>query len=106
MYNVTISMQTMVKKTVTKFGLFMCYKHLPESVSTVGFYFLRVSADPIPLSSSLDQAKSELPAFFETGTINTKPLNALEKMMTYMFMPKLKIQGEDYILNLVVYVVT
>ncbi len=84
----------MVKKMISKYDLFMCYKHLPDRVSTVGFYFLRISKDSVPMPSSLDQAQSELPAFFETGTISTKPLNALEKMMTHMFMPKLKIQGK------------
>ena len=83
----------MVKKNINRHELFMCYKHLPENVSTVGFYFLRVSTDPVPFPSSLEQAQFELPAVFETGTVNNKPLNALEKLMTHMFMAKLKIQG-------------
>lgn len=84
----------MVKKTISKFEFFMCYGRLPENVSAVGFYFLRVSTDPIPVPSSLAQADVILPACFETGTVNHKPLNALEKMMTHIYMPMLMIQGQ------------
>ena len=90
-----IPLQTMVKKMIKEFELFMCYNHLPDNVSTVGFYFLRIFTDPIPMPSSLEHANSILPACFETGTINHKPLNALERMMTHIYMPMLMIQGEE-----------
>lgn len=83
----------MVKKIVEKHELFMCHKHLPEDVDTVGFYFVRVQTDPIKGPSSLDQANSILPECFETGTIGHTPLNALERALTYVYMPMLMIQG-------------
>ena len=84
----------MVKKKITKFELLMCYKHLPEDVSAVGFYFLRILTDSIPIPSSSEHADSILPAYFETGTINHKPLNALERMMKHIYMPMLMIKGK------------
>lgn len=83
----------MVKKLVEKFELFMCRKHLPEDLDTVGFYMLRVQMEPIQVPSSLAQAKSVLPACFETGTVGHKPLNALERMLTHVYIPMLMIQG-------------
>ncbi len=84
----------MVKKVVNKFELFMCLKHLPEDIDTVGFYFARTHSDPIPAPSSLEKAMLDLPACFETGTISHKPLNALERMLAHVYIPMLMIQGE------------
>lgn len=83
----------MVKKKVNKFELFMCYKHLPEDVDAVGFYFLRNQADPIPVPPNLEEAMCDLPVCFETGTIGAKPLNAIERMLTHVYVPMLMIQG-------------
>ena len=83
----------MVKKLVNKFELFMCYQHLPEAIDTVGFYFLRTQTDPIPVPSTPEKASSELPKWFETGTVSQKPLNALERMLTHVYIPMLMIQG-------------
>lgn len=89
----SLSMQTMVKQAVEQFGLFMCHKHLPDNLDVVGFYMLRIHTDPIPVPSSLEQAKAVLPACFETGTVGSKPLNALERIMTHIYIPMLMIQG-------------
>ena len=71
----------------------MCYKHLPEDINTVGFYFLRISEDPIPIPPNIEKAHSVLPAYFEMGTVDHKPLNALEKMLSHLFLPMLMLQG-------------
>lgn len=84
----------MVKQIVEKFELFMCYKHLPEDFDAVGFYMLRICTDPIPVPPSLEQAKAVLPACFETGTVGDKPLNALERILTHIYVPMLMIQGK------------
>lgn len=86
----------MVKKLVNKFELFMCFKHLPEHLDTVGFYFLRTQIKPIAVPSSLEQAKSDLPSCFEMGTIGHNPLNAVEKMLTHIYVPLLMIQGTKH----------
>lgn len=79
----------MVKKT----ELFLCYKHLPETISTVGFYFMRVIQEPIPTPSSPDDANSTLCCCFEMGTVSNKPLNALERLLTHIYAPMLMILG-------------
>ena len=83
----------MIKKFVVKRELFLCFKHLPEDVTTVAFYFLRTEVDPIPIPSSLEEASSLLPKFFEMGTISHKPLNALERILKHVYIPMLMIQG-------------
>ena len=85
--------QTLVKNKVRKRQLFMCYKHLPEAVSTVGFFFSRTTSDPIPVPSSSEEANSLLPKCFETGSINSKPLNALERVLTHVYIPMLMAAG-------------
>lgn len=85
----------MVKQTVDKFELFMCYKHLPDGLNAVGFFMLRVHTDPIPIPSSLEQAKAVLPACFEMGTVGSKPLNALERMLAHVYIPMLMLQGQS-----------
>ena len=85
----------MVKQTVEKFELFMCRRHLPDDLDAVGFYMLRVHSDPIPTPPSLDQAKAVLPACFETGTVGSKPLNALERMLAHVYIPMLMLQGKE-----------
>ena len=77
--------------------LFLCRKHLPEEVSTVGFFFIRTSCDAIPVPSSPGEANSLLPKCFETGTVNNKPLNALDRVLTHVYMPMLMAAGESYI---------
>ena len=74
--------------------LFLCRKHLPEGVSTVGFFFIRTSCDAIPVPSSPGEANSLLPKCFETGTVNNKPLNALDRVLTHVYMPMLMAAGE------------
>lgn len=86
----------MIKKLVTKKELFLCYKHLPENVTTVGFYFIRTWEDPIPVPSSPEEAATLLPKCFETGTISHKPLNALERMLKHIYIPMLTIQGKMF----------
>lgn len=83
----------MVKKLVRKKELFLCYKHLPEDVTTVAFYFIRTQLEPIPVPSSHEEAAKLLPKCFESGTINHKPLNALERMLKHIYIPMLMIQG-------------
>ena len=83
----------MVKKLVMKKELFLCYKHLPEDITAVAFYFIRTHKDPIPVPSSSEEATSILPQYFETGTISHKPLNALERMLKHIYIPMLMIQG-------------
>ncbi len=83
----------MVKKLVNKFEMFMCHKHLPEGIDTVGFYFVRTRTDPIPVPSTLEKASADLPMYFETGTMCKKPLNALERMLAHIYIPMLMIQG-------------
>lgn len=83
----------MVKKLVMKKELILCFKHLPEDVTTVGFYFIRTQLDPVPIPSSAEEAANLLPKYFETGIINHKPLNVLEKMLKHIYIPMLKNQG-------------
>ena len=71
----------------------MCYKHLPENVSTVGFFFIRTTQDSIPVPSSPEEADSVLPRCFETGSMNSKPLNALERVLTHIYIPMLMAAG-------------
>ena len=87
----------MVDKIVSKYELFMTFKHLPEDIDTLGFYFMRTSTNPIPVPSSLEQAESILPACFETGTIGPKPLTGLEKILTQVYIPMLMLQGIVFI---------
>ena len=91
---VTVStLQSPVKRKVLRKQLFMCYKHLPEDVSTVGFFFIRTTQDPIPVPSSPEEANSVLPRCFETGSMNSKPLNALERVLTHIYIPMLMAAG-------------
>lgn len=83
----------MVKKKMNKYELFMCYKHLPEDIDAVGFYFLRNQTTPIPVPADLKQAKHDLPACFEMGTIGVKPLNSMERMLAHVYIPMLMLQG-------------
>lgn len=92
----SLGLQSMVKKLVVKKELFLCYKHLPEDVTAVAFYFVRTQLDPIPVPSSSEEAASLLPKCFETGTINHKPLHALDRMLKHIYIPMLMIQGKYY----------
>ena len=83
----------MVKKLVQKKELFLCYKHLPEDVTTVAFYFIRTQVEPIAVPSSREEAASLMPKCFETGTISHKPLNVLERMLKHIYIPMLMNQG-------------
>ena len=85
----------MVKKKikVNKYELFMCYKHLPEDLDVIGFYFLRNQVEPIPVPPNEKQAECDMPACFETGTIGATSLKAIEKMLTHVYIPMLMIQG-------------
>ncbi len=83
----------MVLKKIMKYDLLMCYKHLPEDVDTVGFYFLKTTTDPIQAPSSLEKAQSVMPSWFETGSIDNKPLVILEKMLSHVYIPMLMLQG-------------
>ena len=87
-------LQRLVKRNVRKTQLLLCRKHLPEGVSTVGFFFIRTSCDAIPVPSSPGEANSLLPRCFETGTVNNKPLNALDRVLTHVYMPMLMAAGE------------
>ena len=71
----------------------MSYKHLPEDISTVGFFFIRTTQDSIPVPSSPEEANTVLPRYFETGSINSKPLNALERVLTHIYIPMLMAAG-------------
>ncbi len=85
----------MVKKLVKKTELFLCYKHLPEDISTVGYYFIRKNLEAIPVPSSLEDAQSTLPQCFEVGTItSSSPLNSLEKLLNHIFIPTLMLTGQ------------
>ena len=83
----------MVKKLVKKYELFLCYNHLPEGINVVGFHFIRTTRDPVPTVSDVDEARTILPRCFETGTTSKKPLNALERLLTHVYIPMLMIQG-------------
>ena len=69
-------------------------KHLPEAVHTTGFFFLRNSQDPIPIPTSMDEANKTLPRYFETGTISSKPLHALERVLKHIYTPLLMATGQ------------
>ncbi len=84
----------MVKKLVRKSELFLCYKQLPEDISTVGFYFVRTGQEAVPIPSSLEAAISSLPLCFEVGTISCKPLNSLEKLLNQIYIPMLMLAGQ------------
>lgn len=90
----SINLQTMVKKLVMKKELFLCYKHMPDDVTAVAFYFIRTQVDPIPVPSSSEEAARLLPKYFEMGTINHKPLHALDRMLKHIYIPMLMIQGK------------
>ncbi len=99
----------MVKKTLRKTELFLSYKHLPENISTVGYYFVRKSLEAVPVPSSLEAAHSTLPQCFEVGTITSTPLNSLEKLLNHIFIPTLMLTGQksspqNCILNQVTYI--
>ena len=82
-----------MKQKVHKNQFFMCYKHLPEDVTTVGFYFSRSTSHPVPVPASLEEARSVLPGCFETGTVNGKLLNALERVLKHLYVPMLMLTG-------------
>ena len=92
-------LQKLVKRRVKKMQLHLCYKHLPEGVSTVGFFFIRTSCEAIPVPSSPGEANSLLPRCFETGTVNNKPLNALERVLTHVYIPMLMVAGECHAIS-------
>lgn len=74
--------------------MFLCYKHLPEDISTVGYYFVRKSLKAVPIPSSLEDAHSTLTQSFEVGTITSNPLNSLERLLNHIFIPTLMLTGE------------
>jgi hypothetical protein len=84
----------MVKQAVEKYELFMCHKHLPDDLDSMGFCMLRVQSEPIPNPTSMEQARAILPACFETGTLGNRPLDALERMLAHVYIPMLMLQGE------------
>ncbi len=84
----------MVKKVVRKTELFLCYKHLPEDISTVGFYFVRMGQEAVPIPSRLEAANATLPLCFEVGTISCKPLNSLKKLLNQIYIPMLMLAGQ------------
>lgn len=92
----------MVKKKVNKYELFLCYRHLPEDIDAIGFYFLRVSTDPIPMPSSQAEAMSILTPCFETGTTGPKPLTELEKLLGHLYIPMFMLQGKYTSIKIVI----
>ena len=67
----------------------MCYRHLPEHVDTVGFFFLKTAEQPIPVPSSQSDASTTLPKYFEMGIMSGLPLNNLERALTHVYIPLL-----------------
>ena len=72
----------------------MCFKHLPEDIETVGFFFLRNSIDPVPVPSTIEDAAQTLPLLFETGTITNKSLQLLENVLKHLYTPLLMETGQ------------
>ena len=83
-----------MKKIVEERQLFMCFKRLPDTVETVGFFFLRNSIEPIPVPSSQDDAAQTLPLVFETGTITNKSLLMLESVLRHLYTPLMMETGQ------------
>lgn len=73
----------------------MCFKHLPEDLDTVGFFFLRNSVDPVPIPSSFDTAHQTLPLVFETGITKPNPLHVLENILKHLYAPLLMESGQQ-----------
>lgn len=84
-----------MKKVVQETQLFMCFKHLPESVNTVGFFFLRNTTESIPVPSSIEEAAQTLPLAFETGTVTFKSLQSLENVLKHLYTPLLMETGQQ-----------
>ncbi len=84
-----------MKKVFKEQQLFLCFKHLPEGVDTVGFFFLRNSTESIPVPSTGEEAAKTLPLLFETGTISTRPLQALENVLKQLYAPLLMETGQQ-----------
>ena len=54
---------------------------------------MRTVQEPIPIPSSPQDANATLSQCFEMGTMSNKPLNALERLLTHIYIPMLMIPG-------------
>ena len=67
--------------------LFMCYQYLPEDIKTTGLYLLLKSQDPVPMPSSMTEARTTLPLVFETGTMSHNLLQGLDQSLRHLYTP-------------------
>ena len=80
---------------VKQVQLHMTHRHLPpEDSSSTAFFFLRTTLDPVPSPSSPEDATASLALCFEMGTVDSgRPLQALSKTLSHLYIPMLMIAG-------------
>jgi len=74
--------QKIVKVSVTRTYMYMCFNFLPEEARDLdSVYFLRTTEGMVPLPNTISEAEMTLPGLFEMGLLNGHSLLMLQQVI-------------------------
>ena len=77
-----MTLQKIVKISVTRTYMYMCFNFLPEEARDLdSVYFLRTTEGMVPLPNTISEADSMLPGLFEIGLLNGHSLMMLQQVI-------------------------